>query len=182
MFVYGRLRLPSRMKTRTLLVELFPRSFCRWRTLPLFGAHLDDLMRWLRNQGYAVASIRNYVNALPELVSWLQRKGISSLAQVSREELQAACTYYRCRKSNVSGAMSILIRFFCEQGIVAEGEPPPPSPTEPHRESSQSSSGYHVRSTAPRSGGRAAGWRPGSGSHPRYLHSSHPPHPTRQPR
>jgi integrase/recombinase XerD len=130
MFVYGRLRLPSRMKTRTLLVELFPRSFCRWRTLPLFGSHLDDLMRSLRNQGYAVASIRNYVNALPELVRWLQRKGVSSLAQVSREELQAACTYYRSRKSNTSCAVSILIRFFCERGIFAERETPLPSPTE----------------------------------------------------
>ena len=130
MFVYGRLRLPSRMNTRTLLVELFPRSFCRWRTLPLFGSHLDDLMRWLRNQGYAVASIRNYVNALPELVGWLQRKGVSSLAQVSREELQAACTYYRSRKSNISCAVSIWVRFFCERGIFAERETPPPSPTE----------------------------------------------------
>ena len=87
-------------------------------------------MRWLRNQGYAVASIRNYVNALPELVGWLQRKGVSSLAQVSREELQAACTYYRSRKSNISCAVSILVRFFCERGIFAERETPPPSPTE----------------------------------------------------
>src|SRR5271165_920480 len=131
MVVYGRpSRLPSQMKTRTLLVELFPRSFCRWRTLPLLGAQLDDFIRWLHNQGYAVASIRNNVNALPELVRWLKRKGVSSLAQVSRQELQAARIYYRSRKSNVSCEGPILIRFFCEQGIVAEGEPPPASPTE----------------------------------------------------
>src|SRR5215472_3292039 len=118
------------MKTRTLLVELFPRSFRRWRTLPLFGAHLDDFMRWLRNQGYAVASIINYVNALPEVVRRLHRKGVSSLAQVSRKELQAVRIYYRSRKSNVSCTVSILIRFFYERGIVAEGELPRPSPTE----------------------------------------------------
>jgi site-specific recombinase XerD len=70
------------------------------------------------------------VNALPEIVRRLQRKGVRSLAQVGREELQAARIYYRSRKSNVSCAVPVLIRFFCEQGIVAEGEPPPPSPTE----------------------------------------------------
>jgi integrase/recombinase XerD len=127
MFVYERLRLPFQMNTRTILVELFPRSFCRWRTLPLFGALLDDFMRWLRNQGYAVASIRNTASALPELVRRLQRKGVNSLAQVSQEELQAARIYYCSRKSNVSCAVPILIRFLGEQGIVAEGKPSPSS-------------------------------------------------------
>jgi hypothetical protein len=80
-------------------------------------------MRWLQNQRYAVASIRNFVNALPELVRRLQRKGVNSLAQVNRDELQAARIYYRSRKSDVSCAGCVLIRFLDEQGIVHEGEP-----------------------------------------------------------
>jgi integrase/recombinase XerD len=115
------------MKTRTLLVDLFPRSFRRWQTLPLFGAHVEDFMQWLQNQGYAFASIRNYVNALPELVRRVHRTGVNSFTQVIQEELQTVGVYYRSRKSNVSCAVSVLIRFLSERGIVAEGKPRPPS-------------------------------------------------------
>jgi integrase/recombinase XerD len=128
MFIRKRTRLAFSMKAKLSLVELFPHSFSRWRPLPLFGDHLDDFIDWLRNQGYATASVRNYLNALPRVVRRLQRKRVRSVAQLSEQKLWAARNYYRSREPNVSCAVSILIRFFGERGIVAEGEPPPPSP------------------------------------------------------
>jgi integrase/recombinase XerD len=118
------------MNAKLSLVELFPRAFKRWRTLPLFGEHLDDFIDWLRNQGYASASVRNYLNALPKVVRRLRHKRIRSLAQLSEEELRTTSNYYRSREPNVSCAVSILARFFGERGIVAEGEPQRPSPME----------------------------------------------------
>jgi len=118
------------MNTKLSLVELFPGSFSRWRTLPLLGDHLDDFIDWLRNQGYAIPSVRNYLNALPRVVRRLRRKGVRSLAQLSEQKLRAARNYYRSREPHVSCAVSILIRFFCERGIVAEGESPRPSSME----------------------------------------------------
>ena len=118
------------MNAKISLVELFPRAFSHWRTLPLFGDHLDDFIDWLRNQGYAIASVRNYLNALPRVVRRLRRKRVRSLAQLSEQKLRAAHNYYRFREPNVSCAVRILIQFFGERGIVAEGEPPRSSPME----------------------------------------------------
>jgi integrase/recombinase XerD len=118
------------MNAKISLLELFPRAFSHWRTLPLFGDHLDDFIDWLRNQGYAIASVRNYLNALPRVVRRLRRKRVRSLAQLSEQKLRAARNYYRSREPNVSCAVSILIRFFGERGIVAEGEPTRSSPME----------------------------------------------------
>jgi len=123
-------RLAFSMNAKISLVELFPRAFIHWRTLPLFGDHLDDFIDWLRNQGYAIASVRNYLNALPRVVRRLRRKRVKSLAQLSEQKLRAARNYYRSREPNVSCAVSILIRFFGERGILAEGEPTRSSPME----------------------------------------------------
>src|SRR5271166_6368785 len=130
MFIRKRTRLAFSMNAKLSLVELFPRAFSRWRTLPLFGDHLDDFIDWLRNQGYASASVKNYLNALPKVVRRLRRKRVRSLAQLSEQKLRAARNYYRSREPNVSCALSILIRFFGERGLIAEGEPPRPSPME----------------------------------------------------
>src|SRR5260370_17190854 len=130
MFIRRRLRLPFSMNAKIFLVKLFPRSFSRWRKILLFGDHLDDCIQWLRNQGYATPSVRNYLNALRKVVRWLQRKGIRSLAQLSQQQLLVACNHYRSHEPNVSCAVRILIRFFGERGIVAEGDPPRPSPME----------------------------------------------------
>ena len=114
------------MNAKLSLVELFPRAFSRWRTLPLFGDHLDDFIDWLRNQGYASASVRNYLNALPKVVRRLRRKRVRSLAQLSEQKLRAARNYYRSREPNVSCAVSILIRFFGERGTLRKMSPHSP--------------------------------------------------------
>src|SRR5258708_29374943 len=98
MFIRKKTRLAFSMNAKLSLVELFPGSFSRWRTLPLFGDHLDDFIDWLRNQGYAIPSVRNYLNALPRVVRRLRRKGVRSLEQLSEQKLRAARNYYRSRK------------------------------------------------------------------------------------
>jgi site-specific recombinase XerD len=64
------------------------------------------------------------------MVRWLQREGVKSLAQLSEQKLRLAYDYYRSREPNVGSAVHILSRFFSERGIIAEGEPSPPSPME----------------------------------------------------
>jgi integrase/recombinase XerD len=118
------------MNAKISLIELFPRSFDRWRLLPIFGDQLDDLIHWLHDRRYSCASVRNYLNALPRMVRWLQREGVKSLAQLSEQKLRLAYDYYRSREPNVGSAVHILSRFFSERGIIAEGEPSPPSPME----------------------------------------------------
>ena len=110
------------------LVQLRPRSFQRWRALPIFGPHLDDFVQWLRDQGYTAGSI--HLRVLPQVVRWLRRRRITSLAQLTRQDLQTAHRYYRPRSSDLSGAVRALGRFYLERGTIPEGQAPTPSPVE----------------------------------------------------
>jgi integrase/recombinase XerD len=130
MCICGRRRLASEMNPKICLLELFPRSFSRWRNLALFGDHLNDFIHWLGNQGYTIASVRNYLHALSKLVHWLQRRSVSSVAELTQQELRAARKYYRSREPNGGCAVGILSRFWAEQEVITEGEPPQLSPTE----------------------------------------------------
>ena len=112
------------------LVQLRPRSFQRWRALPIFGPDLDDFVQWLRDQGYTPGSIRYYLRVLPQVVRWLRRRRITSLAQLTQQDLQTARRYYRPRSSDLSGAVRALGRFYLERGTIPEGQAPTPSPVE----------------------------------------------------
>src|SRR5450755_1963327 len=101
MFIRRRPRLAFSMNANISLVELFPRSVDRWRTLTIFGDHLEDLIHWLRDGSYSIASVRNDVNALPKMVRRLQYKGVNSLPQLSEQEFRLAHDYYRSSEPNV---------------------------------------------------------------------------------
>jgi integrase/recombinase XerD len=118
------------MNGTSLLVQLRRRSFRQWRALPIFGAQLECFVRWLHDQGYTAGSISNYLKALPQVVRWLRRKGITSLAQLTQRQLQAAHIYYRPRNPDLSGVVRGLCRFFHERKTLPEGERPAPSPVE----------------------------------------------------
>jgi site-specific recombinase XerD len=98
--------------------------------LPIFGTQLERFVCWLRDQGYTAGSIRNYLKVLPQVERWLRHKGISSLAQLTRQQLQAAHLYHRPRNPDLSGVARALCRFFCEAKSLPEGERPAPSPLE----------------------------------------------------
>jgi integrase/recombinase XerD len=118
------------MNATLSLIQLRPRSFQRWRALPIFGPHLDDFVQWLGDQSYTAGSIRYYLRLLPQVVRWLRRKRITSLAQLTQQDLQAARRYYRPRCSDLSGAVRALGRFYVERGTIPEGQGPTPSPVE----------------------------------------------------
>jgi integrase/recombinase XerD len=118
------------MNATSFLVKLRPRSFRRWRALPVFGPQLERFVYWLRDQGYTVGSIRNYLKALPQVVRWLRRRGVTALGQLTQQDLQIAHNYYRPRNSDVSGVIGGLCRFFRQRTTLPEGERPAPSPVE----------------------------------------------------
>ena len=118
------------MNATSSLVQLRPRSFQRGRALPIFGPHLDDFVQWLQDQGYAAGSICNYLRVLPQVVRWLRRRRITSLGQLTQQDLQRAHRYYRPRNLDLSGAVRALGRFYLERETIPNGQGPAPSPVE----------------------------------------------------
>jgi hypothetical protein len=118
------------MNATQSLVQLRPRSFRRWRALPIFGPDLEDFIQWFGDQGYTPGSIRFYLRLLPRVVRWLRRKRITSLAEFTQQDLQAAYRYYRPRSLGLSGAVRALCRFYVERATIPEGQGSTPSPVE----------------------------------------------------
>jgi integrase/recombinase XerD len=118
------------MKIKSLLVQLRPRAFSRWRSLQIFGSVLDDFVQWLGSQGYAAGTIGNYLRTLPQIVQWFRRRRITTLEQVTQQKLQSARDYYRPKQEDASWVVNALKRFLTERRLVPEGELPPPCPVE----------------------------------------------------
>jgi hypothetical protein len=95
---------------------------------------LEERLRLVRIEKYGPGS-EKLSDAQLELLEL--EPGVSS-AEVQAESeraqlklpLKRAAKNYRFREPHVSCSLSILIRFFGERGIVAEGESPRPSPME----------------------------------------------------
>ena len=118
------------MKIKSLLVQLRPRVFTWWRSLPVFGPVLDDFVQWQRDQGYAAGTISGYLNVVPEVVRWLRRRKITALEQLTQQTLQIAHDHYRPKRKAASWVVRALKRFLTERRLVPEGDRPPPRPVE----------------------------------------------------
>jgi integrase/recombinase XerD len=118
------------MKIISLLVQLRPRTFTWWRSLPLFGPVLDDFVRWLGDQGYTAGTIGRYLETLSSIVRWLGRRRIKTLDQLTQQRLQMAQDHYRPKQEGARGVVRMLKRFLTERRLVPEGDGPPPCPVE----------------------------------------------------
>lgn len=116
------------MKIKPLLVQLRPRAFTRWRSLQILGPVVDDFVQWLGHQGYAAGTIGNYLKTLPEIVRWFRRRRITTLEQLTLQELQVARDHYRPKQEDASWVVRALKRFMAEKRVLPEGDLPPPCP------------------------------------------------------
>jgi site-specific recombinase XerD len=56
--------------------------------VPIFGASLSGFGAWLLKQGYSTDRVREYFRAAPRLARQLQRRGVRTLAGITRARLQ----------------------------------------------------------------------------------------------
>jgi len=118
------------MKTKSLLIQIRPRSFACWRALPIFGPVLEDFMQWMANQGYSPGTMGGYLKILPKVIRWLRRHRITDLDHLTQRQLQVAHDYYCPKQEAPSWVFAALGRFLGERHLVPQGVLPPPSPVE----------------------------------------------------
>jgi site-specific recombinase XerD len=92
------------MKIKSLLVQIRPRCFARWRCLPIFGALLDDFLQWMHDQNYTRGTISHYMETLPKVVNWLKRHRITSLVELTQRDLQVAKDHFPARQDAADGS------------------------------------------------------------------------------
>ncbi len=70
-----------------MLLELYPRVHRRYTSLPIIGPTLDGYGAWLLKQGYSTDRARECFRAAPRLARQLQRRGVRTLAGITRARL-----------------------------------------------------------------------------------------------
>jgi hypothetical protein len=118
------------MKIKSLLVQIRPRCFARWRSLPLFGPLLDDFLRWMHDQQYTDSTLDSHLAGLRKVVVWLGRRRITTLAQLTQKDLQAAHDHFLPSQRKAGSVIGAFKRFLSERRLVSQGNWPLPSPVE----------------------------------------------------
>ena len=110
-----------------MLIDLFPRAHARFRALPVLGALLGGLARWLAGRGYPASAIRARIRRAPLLETLLADRGWQDLAGIRKSQLLELTA----RKSQADIRLSALVRSLAdcleERGLLAI---PPRTPGE----------------------------------------------------
>ena len=119
------------MKNRSLVKELRPRAYRRYLALPLFGAVLEELCRWLHRQCYTDGMLTAYLKRIAGLDGWLRRRGRHALTDVTSKDLRTAYDHYaRTHNGRGAGPIRIIGGFLSERDLIAAEETPKRSRTE----------------------------------------------------
>ena len=118
------------MKAKLLSVRIRFRAFACWRALPIFGPLLDDFVEWMHDQHYTDSTLDSHLAGLRKVVVWLGRRRITTLAQLTQKDLQAAHDHFLPSQRKAGSVIGAFKRFLSERRLVSQGNWPLPSPVE----------------------------------------------------
>jgi len=81
-------------------------------------------------QHYTLATVGLYLSRIPKLVQWLRARQITSLAQLTLQNLKTAHNHFLSCHDATSTVVCVLERFLRTKQTVPEGEPLPLGPVE----------------------------------------------------
>jgi hypothetical protein len=95
-----------------MLLKLYPRVHRRYSSLPLLGPIMDEFGTWLLNEGYSTDCVREHFCAMRRLARILRKRGISSVAELTRAKLRACGPVDRLDDRRLAGSVRLLERYF----------------------------------------------------------------------
>ncbi len=78
-----------------MLLQLYPRVHRRYSSLPVFGPIVENFGTWLLNQGYSTDCIREHFCCMRRIARLLHKRGVGSVAELTRAKLQACAPAQR---------------------------------------------------------------------------------------
>ena len=84
----------------------------------------------MHDQHYSDSTLDSHLAGLRKVVVWLGRRRITTLAQLTQKDLQAAHDHFLPSQRKAASVLSALTRFLSERQLVSQGPWPLPSPVE----------------------------------------------------
>ena len=95
-----------------MLLKLYPRVHRRYTSMPVLGPIMQGFGTWLLDQGYSTDCVREHFCAMRRLARILCKRGIRSIAKLSRTNLQACAPANRLDDRRLSASVRLLQRYF----------------------------------------------------------------------
>lgn len=95
-----------------MLLDLYPRVYRRYTSLPVIGPILDSYGTWLLKLGYSTDSVCDHFRAARRLARKLQRRGVGSLTKLTRSLLRACAPADSQEDPNLASLVHRLDQYF----------------------------------------------------------------------
>jgi len=110
-----------------MLLQLRPRSYQNYLSLPILGSIIDEFTSWSSKRGYTLTTIRSQLKHARTLDNYFIQRGLQALGELTHKSFERAWHYYRLKRS-LSGTIRQIELFLDETRGLAPIEPPPKTP------------------------------------------------------
>jgi len=110
-----------------MLLQLRPRSYQNYLSLPILGSIVDEFTWWSSKRGYTLTTIRSQLKHVRTLDNYFIQRGLQALGELTHKSFETAWHYYRLKRS-LSGTIRQIELFLDETRGLAPIEPPPKTP------------------------------------------------------
>jgi len=101
-----------------MLLQLYPRVHRRYLSLPVFGPIVESFGTWLLKEGYSTDCIREHFCCMPGIARLLHKRGVSSVAELTRGKLQACAPAQRLNNRPLAASVRLLERYFTSETSI----------------------------------------------------------------
>ena len=98
-----------------MLLQLYPRVHRRYSSLPVFGPIVENFGAWLLKQGYSTDCIREHFCCMRRIARLLHKRGVGSVAELTRAKLQACAPAERLDDKRLAASVRLLERYFVSE-------------------------------------------------------------------
>ncbi len=110
-----------------MLLQLRPRSYQNYLSLPILGSIVDEFTFWSSRRGYTLTTIRSQLKHARTLDNYFIQQGLQALGELTHKSFERAWHYYRLKRS-LSGTIRQIELFLDETRGLAPIGPPPKTP------------------------------------------------------
>ena len=110
-----------------MLLQLRPRSYQNYLSLPILGSILDEFTSWSFQRGYAIWTINDQLKAARKLDHYFIWQGVQVLEELTHKSFERAWQYYH-PKGNLAGTIRQIELFLDETRGLVPSEPLPKTP------------------------------------------------------
>lgn len=76
-----------------MLLQLRPRSYQNYLSLPIFGSIVDEFTSWSSRRGYTLTTIRSQLKHVMTLDNYFIQRGLQALKELTHKSFERAWHY-----------------------------------------------------------------------------------------